>query len=275
MTADDYAAAVIPKVAGTWNLHSQFEHSGDLDFFVIFSSMAGILGNASESNYAAGSSYQDALARWRVAHGLPCVSIDLSPVKSVRIVAEPAGQRARMAKLGNMSLDEDTLHSLVELAILHPSAGQIITGINGAPGEHWDRNGSSQLGRDARFTALRFRSQQQQPSSKTGGETAGDDTLASRLAEASTRGEVERLVSEAMAQWLANIFTVPVDDIDMTKPPGAYGVDSLVAVELRNMLTHQMGTEVSSYGIMQSVSLAALASEVAAKSELVDASLLS
>ena len=275
MTIDNYKATILPKVAGTWNLHSRFQQSGDLDFFVILSSITGILGNASETNYAAAGSYQDALAHWRVAHGLPCVSIDLSTVKSVGIVAETAGMRARMAKLGNASLEEDTVLRLVELAILNPSATQIVAGINGAPGMHWDRESASQLGRDARFTALRFRQQQQPSGSKKGDETTGGQTLASRLAEANTRSEVERLVSQAMAQWLANIFTVPVDDIDMTKSPGASGIDSLVAVELRNMLTRQIGAEVSSYSIMQSASLAALASDMAAKSGLIDASVLS
>ena len=90
-----------------------------------------------------------------------------------------------------MSLEEDTVLSLVELAILNPSATQIVTGINGAPGVHWDRESSSQLGRDARFTSLRFRQQQRQSGSKTG-ETADGQTLASRLAEASTRSEDER-----------------------------------------------------------------------------------
>ena len=275
MTIEDYTAAVLPKVAGTWNLHSQFQQADDLDFFVILSSITGILGNASETNYAAGGSYQDALARWRVAHGLPCVSIDMSAVKSVGIVAEKAGMWERMAKLGNMSLEEDAVHSLVEFAILNPSATQIIAGINGAPGVHWDCNSSSQLGRDARFTALRFRQEQRRAGRKTLGETGDGPTLASSLGEASTRSEAERLVSQAVAHWLANISTVPVDDIDMAKPPGAYGIDSLVAVELRTMLTRQVGADVSSFSIMQSASLVALATEAVAKSSLVDASLLS
>jgi len=45
----------------------------------------------------------------------------------------------------------------------------------------------------------------------------------------------------------------------MAKAPGFYGVDSLVAVELKNMLTHKVGSEVSSFKIMQSGSLDDLA----------------
>lgn len=265
----------MPKVNGTWNLHCQFYHADDLDFFVLLSSIVGTLGNASQSNYAAGGTYQDALARWRVARGLPCVSIDLAAVKSIGYVAETAGVSNRMAKLGHMSLDEDVALSLIESAILTPFCAQILAGINVGPGAHWNQDTSSQLGRDARFWALRYRQPQQHNDSTRGGASGdgGGDPLPTRLATASSRNEAERLVSGAIAQKLADVFAVPIDDIDMSKPPGAHGVDSLVATELRNMVRNQVGAEVSSFDIMQSGSLAALAGLAAAKSSFVEASL--
>jgi hypothetical protein len=44
MTLDDWTYTIQSKVAGTWNLHNQFNLPGDLDFFVLFSSINGILG---------------------------------------------------------------------------------------------------------------------------------------------------------------------------------------------------------------------------------------
>ncbi|KAK3167997.1 Type I Iterative PKS [Lepraria neglecta] len=273
MTIDDYNTAILPKVNGTWNLHSQFPHVDDLDFFVILSSNVGTLGNASQSNYAAGSTYQDALARWRVGRGLPCVSIDLPAVKSVGYVAETAGVWNRMARLGYMSLDEDVVLKLIESAILTPYDGQTVAGINVGPGGHWNQDSSSQLGRDARFWALRYRQPQQQK--EAGGSKGGGDSFPSQLAGVLSRNEAERLVGQAIAQKLADVFTIPTDDVDMTKPPGAHGVDSLVAVELRNMLRHQVAAEISSFEIMQSASLAALAGLAASKSEYVKSSAVS
>lgn len=273
MSIQDYNSAILPKVTGTWNLHSQFPHANELDFFILLSSNVGILGNASQANHTAGGTYQDALARWRVAHGLPCVSIDLATIKSVGIqgdVAETAGVRARMAKLGHIWLDEDVVGDLLESAILNPNP-QIIAGINGGPGVHWDGDSSSQLGRDARFIALRYRQQKQQQNGSKN--RSDDDSLANQLAEASSRSEAERLVGDAIAGKLADIFTIPVEDIDMMKAPTEYGVDSLVAVELRNMLTHKVGSEVASFGIMQSASLGELAREAAAKSRHVNSEL--
>ncbi|KAL7625005.1 hypothetical protein AAE478_004219 [Parahypoxylon ruwenzoriense] len=264
MTFDDYQAGILPKVHGVWYLNTQFQNAGDLDFFILLSSNVGILGNPSQSNYSAGGTYEDALSHTRVARGLPCVSIDFAPIKAVGHVAETAGVWERMSKLGYMCLDEDLMLDILESAILSPYDAQIVTGINVGPGSHWDRNGSSQLGRDARYLALRYLQRQDKDGSKGAG--AGNNSLASQLAEVTSGSEAERIVSQAIAEKLADIFTLSVDDIDLAKPPSHYGVDSLVAVELRNMLASQMAAQVSSFGIMQSASLAALARDAIAKS---------
>ncbi|THC88924.1 hypothetical protein EYZ11_011625 [Aspergillus tanneri] len=64
MTYSDFSAAVRPKVVGSLNLHNAFltQH---LDFFILLSSAAGIVGNSGQANYAAGCTFQDALARYR------------------------------------------------------------------------------------------------------------------------------------------------------------------------------------------------------------------
>ncbi|KAI1774978.1 putative FSP1 [Hypoxylon cercidicola] len=272
MTIADYKAAVRPKVDGTWNLHKEFEHA-DLDFFVMLSSISGLMGLASQSNYSAGGAYEDALARWRVTQGLPAVSIDLGAVKAVGYVAETSSVAARVERIGHRLLDEELVLGALESAILSPYDAQIILGINSGPGHHWDPDGESQVGRDARFQALKYHQNQQGGAGQNGGE-AGSGSLGSQLAEVTSREEAVRLIGQAIAQKLSEIFMLPIDDIDLAMPPAQYGVDSLVAVELRNMLAIQAAAEISIFGIMQCASLAALASDVVMKSGHMEASLL-
>lgn len=59
---------------------------------------------------------------------------------------------------------------------------------------------------------------------------------------------------------------VPVAEIDLSKPPAHFGVDSLIAVELRNMLVLQAAADISIFDILQTASLAALARLVSEKS---------
>lgn len=261
MTIENFRAAVVPKVHGSWNLHTKFQK---VDFFIMLSSINGIVGYASQSNYSAGGSYQDALAHWRVTIGLPAVSLDLCAVKTVGYVAETAGVAVRMQRAGHMLLREDQLLGLLESAILHPFTPQIVAGLNTGPGSHWNRDGESQLGRDARFSALQYRQPREQRARD--GDMAHKNSLAASLAEATSRTDAEAIVFEAIAQKLSSIFVIAVGEIEPSKHPSHYGVDSLVAVELRNMISLQAAADVSIFSILQSQSLGALASEIVDKS---------
>jgi acyl transferase domain-containing protein len=70
-----FATVLAPKVQGSWLLH-QLSQSLDLDFFVLYSSVAALLGPMGQGNYAAANSFQDGLAHYRRQQGLPAVSIN-------------------------------------------------------------------------------------------------------------------------------------------------------------------------------------------------------
>ncbi|MGH3877752.1 MAG: SDR family NAD(P)-dependent oxidoreductase [Actinophytocola sp.] len=71
---DRLAKVLRPKVNAVWHLH-EITRALDLTAFVIYSSAAGVLGNAGQSNYATGNSFLDALARSRRSAGLPAASM--------------------------------------------------------------------------------------------------------------------------------------------------------------------------------------------------------
>ncbi|KAI2613433.1 putative FSP1 [Hypoxylon sp. NC1633] len=265
MTLADYQTAIHPKVHGTWNLHTQFAQKDSLDFFVMLSSAVAVAGNASQANYAAGGSYQDALARWRVSQGLLGVSIDLGAVKGIG-VAENSGVLGHLQRVGYAPIIEEQVLSILGTTIVHPYDPQVVVGLDSRPGSHWDAKGESQLGRDLRFAALKPRE-----IDGAGGTnpTGGSNSLGSKLTAAKSPEQAVDHVGAAIAEKISDIFMIPLDDVDLANKPAQYGIDSLVAVELRNMLVQQAAAEVSIFDIMQSVSLAALAAAVAAKSAYV------
>ncbi|MFD0493760.1 type I polyketide synthase [Streptomyces rhizosphaericus] len=88
MVLDDAAVANIredqlrrvwaPKATGAWRLHQATE-GHRLDWFVVYSSMASLLGNAGQGAYAAANAWLDGFAAWRSAHGLPTLAVNWGP----------------------------------------------------------------------------------------------------------------------------------------------------------------------------------------------------
>jgi acyl transferase domain-containing protein/acyl carrier protein len=77
-TWERFEKVLVPKVAGSWNLH-QLTQDIPLDFFVMFSSAASLLGSAGQGNYVAANAFLDSLAYSRRKQGLAAASINWGP----------------------------------------------------------------------------------------------------------------------------------------------------------------------------------------------------
>ncbi len=267
MSYDSWQAAIHPKVQGTINLHEQLLDR-PLDFFIMLSSLIGISGHASQANYAAGSSFQDAFARYRTAQDLPATSIDVGWVKSVGHVAETKGVAERMARMAYMQLEQDKLLRILESAIRNPKrtleTSQIVTGIG--PVET-ARQFDQPWRQEPRFAALNGIAEGVVTKDSAGKGPKGESKiLKDSLANAFTWEEAVAAVVAAVVGKLSDMFSLPEAEIDASLPMSEYGVDSLVAVELRNWLFAKAGAEMSMFDMLQSKSLTALAEKVTRKS---------
>lgn len=78
LSEKDFDLVLEPKIKGSLNLH-KLSQSLPLDFFVLFSSIASLIGNAGQSNYSAANAFMDGLAKMRSLNGLPALSVNLGP----------------------------------------------------------------------------------------------------------------------------------------------------------------------------------------------------
>ncbi len=98
---DRFHAVAAAKVAGGWHLHLA-TLDRDLDFFVLYSSAAALLGSPGQGNYAAANAFLDGLAQHRRGAGRPALSIDWGPWSEAGLAARPdrAGALAGRGILG-------------------------------------------------------------------------------------------------------------------------------------------------------------------------------
>lgn len=274
MTFEEWNSSVKSKVQGSWNLHALLPAS--MDFFIMLSSISGIVGGIGQANYAAGNTYEDALAAYRVNRGEKAVSLDLGWVETVGILAENESlQKGLVSASCLMPISEKDLLALLEhycdptLPFPTPSSCQTIVGL--ATPSAIRAQGANIPPFMQRPTYSAMHQMDLIQSSSTGPEEVVT-SYAALFAGANSLFEAGAIVAQGLTRKLSKALSMPAEDVDTSKPLHAYGVDSLLAVELRNWFGKEMNADIPIFQIMGDASIAAVGITVAGKSRFHHAS---
>ncbi|KAI6351269.1 hypothetical protein MCOR25_010037 [Pyricularia grisea] len=275
MSHDWWRTGLRPKVQGTWNLHEYFDKTRPLDFFIICSSISGLYGYPSQAQYSAGNTYQDTLAHYRRSQGLKAVSVNLGIMRDVGVLAEQGATGNFLLWEEALGIREPAFHALFKglinrLKSQDPASwppAQITTGLGTA--DIMSRHGLDQPGyfKIPRFGPLAVLSSASGGPSSTGGSDAV--SLSSRLPEASSKDEAIAIITGALVEKVAAILQMPASEVDSSRPMYRYGVDSLVALEIRNWITTEMKATVALLEVLAAVPMEVFSARIAEKSKLV------
>ena len=275
MSYENWSQATTPKIQGSWNLHEFMPH--DLDFFVMLSSLAGILGNRGQSNYCAGNTYQDQLAYYRRSLGLPGQVVDLGAIGGLGWFEENKEDLKFAETMQNLIVGAEEFYTLMKSAMTGFSHGenkvptQIVTGVgsgglnkaNRAAGAQIDYYWLNESPRMSYLRQLDLHSTLQAEEGDELGELKGSLTAVTTLAQATD------LIQNAVASKLAKSMMVAIDEIDINRPVSSYGVDSLVAAEMRNWCFKDLKADISVFELLSGNPITVLAEQIANKSTLV------
>jgi hypothetical protein len=268
---NDWQTAITPKVQGSWNLHELLPTN--MDFFVMLSSVAGIFGNRGQANYAAGNTFQDALAAYRTTRGMNTYSLDLGSVSSVGWVAEnKESMRTQTATLFEL-LQEDEVHGAIEFLIdpryqkmnHHQSTpkSQLVLGLPTA--ELCQKNG---IPPPTYLNYSLFTHQRNTVTAKAA-ESADQKAIstASLLSSVSSVDDAVSVVSDGIVERLSSLLSIPVSDLDVQRF-GFGAIDSLVAMEFRSWIVKELKADVSLLDIMGAQNIRSLSKKIAKTTRL-------
>jgi short-subunit dehydrogenase len=234
LTPERLAGVMRPKVDAAWNLY-ELTRGLDLKAFVLFSSLAGLLGSAGQSNYAAANAYLDALAQQRAAEGLPATSLAWGLWAQDTGMAGRLHQAdmARMTRIGVAPLAVDQAIAMFDAALNNEQATFVPARLNlAALRTQSDVSAVPPLLRGLVRITVR-----QVSDADTGGAAGLRERLAGR-GEAEQLKELLDLVRGQAATVLGHSSSQTVEAdrgfLDM-------GFDSLTAVELRNRINTAAG----------------------------------
>jgi uncharacterized membrane protein len=262
MSFADWKVAVDPKVSGSWNLHELLP--GTLNFFILASSITGIMGQATQVNYAAGNSFQDALARYRLSIGQKAVSLDLGMLLTGGMLNE--GLRERLdAENAFTTMSESELLALFD-HFCDPRLGlddlpaQVVSGII-SPSRHDPQGKNFPTAFNQPFWCQTLNDANDHGNS--GHEASEATNLVQALTQASTLAEKSGIVANALADKISALVLTPRAKVNIQEPLHVAGADSLSAVYLRNWIMKEFAVDVPVFDILGDMSVADLGTVVA------------
>jgi NADPH:quinone reductase-like Zn-dependent oxidoreductase/acyl carrier protein len=228
MDLDQLDKPLRPKVQGAWNLHTAtIDHP--LDFFVLFSSVACVLGSPGQANYAAANAFLDSLAAHRKSHGLPALSINWGPWADSGMAAE-AGRDEQLSARGMSLLPADKALEALEMLINGDQSNVAVMSVN------WSNLLRASGGRAVPPLLSKIAAN---IDVGAGADSAEDQAFRAELATVDIEKRKEILNGYFCTQ-LAAIMGLEAEDIDVTQPLNTLGLDSLMVVELKNKIENKL-----------------------------------
>lgn len=264
---DAWSACLRPKVDGSWNLHQQLPR--DLDFFILFSSIAGVVGSQGQTNYAAGNTFQDELAKYRLSRGEKAISLNLSMIADHGYALEHEEAARRFAKSRFvLEMTQPEVLALLEYYCdkrLQPDSthSQVANGLE-LP-EDISNRGMDVMGwmHEPIFTILHQMGSSTSDSSQNAKNKG--PSLIKQFEEAESLAEAADVAARGIAAKLCKALSVSPDSFDVSQPLHVYGVDSLIAVEMRNWFMQALKVDVAVFEILGGATAETLGRAVAEK----------
>ncbi|MCV7409093.1 polyketide synthase [Mycobacterium florentinum] len=208
-----------PKVTGSWRLH-QATAELDVDWWLTFSSASSLLGTPGQGTYAAANSWVDGLVAYRRSRGLPAVGINWGPWAEV-------GRAQFFADLGvSLITIDEGLAAMQQLL----SVDRARTGVIHLDARQWFQSFPT-AGGSSLFAKLH---------DSTKLERRGGGAIRAELDATAPAERPDRLAATIADQIRAVLRST--EPIDHDRPMESLGLDSLMALELRNRLEASLGT---------------------------------
>ncbi|MEL6555919.1 MAG: SDR family NAD(P)-dependent oxidoreductase, partial [Cyanobacteria bacterium J06621_11] len=261
-----------PKVWGAWHLH-QLTAGYDLDFFVLYSSAASLLGSPGQASHVAANSFLDALAHYRRSQHLPAVSINWGPWSEVGSAAgEQLHQRMQQRGIGTIS-PQQGVEALSSLLTSPQGGAQLgVVPINWATfqqqGIHRDLFYANLLSSNAfgdaalgsqRSDAVTANRQSQPPPNHPQRMSAIASDWTQQLSELPQRRRLSFLTKALQSEVAQVLSFSEIKRVDLSVSFFDMGMDSLMSVELKNRLDTHLGYPIASTVIFEYPNIQSLA----------------
>lgn len=259
LNRDRFHRVAAPKIQGAWNLHEQ-TLSQPLDFFILFSSAASLLGTPGQGNYVAANAFLDSLAHYRRAQGLPALSVNWGAWAQVGMAAAQVNRGERLADQGIGGIPPQQGVAALAHVFHHqqPQIGVMIFDL-----ARWAQIHPRALAQPL-LAQLVQEVSDLLTQKKDAGQSNGRAVIREQLLTAKPK-EQRHLLEGFLREQVARVLRISPTRIEANTTMQSLGVDSLMALEIRGHLEAAFGVTLSGTMVWNYPTPGAMAEHIARK----------
>ena len=235
LDAESFRRVLAPKVLGAWNLHT-LTADLPLDFFVVFSSVASVLGSPGQANYAVANAFLDGLAHHRRAQGLPCLSVNWGPWAEVGMAARASGGRGPASRVMHPLAPAQALAAFNRLFEKNAPAQTVAMSVD------WTQLARSFGGQQPPGLISDILREKARPDAAKAGRESGPRLSLQELLAVPPAGRHAALLAHVQKN-LAQVMVLDALELDPEESLSNLGLDSLMALELQHSLEESFGVK--------------------------------
>ncbi len=247
-----YQSVLEPKIKGTWQLH-QLSLNDQLDFFMMYSSVASLLGSAGQSNHAAANAFLDAFAAYRRSLGLPGQSINWCGWSDIGSAAEL--QLSDKIRKGLSDISPEQGAQVLDVALSRKDTQLAVTPMD------W-----SEFLTDAPMQEFYQALIADSHETKTSASITPKQFSKDELLQAGD-GELNRRLSQLLTTELAAVLGMETKQLKTLSQPHSgffdLGLDSLTSVEFKNRINRSLDLNLSASVIFDYPTIQSLSEHIA------------
>ncbi|NVO12245.1 MAG: type I polyketide synthase [Bacteroidales bacterium] len=250
ITHDRLMKVMRPKVNGAWNLHNASKDL-KLDHFVLFSSIAAVMGSAGQGNYVAANTFFDVFAYYRRAKGLTCTTINWGPIGETGMVARDKKVTQMLEAQGLINLSLHQTMTAMEMILLQNAVQRIAINFD------WSKLKESVVG----FSPSSLIAKLIVKMSSSDNMQSSNKQIKDILAELNDEEKL-KVVREQLRNAVAKIMGMEAEKLDVEVSIAQMGLDSLMATQIRNVIKSVLGVDYSIMNIMKGLSVVEISNEL-------------
>jgi acyl carrier protein len=242
LNREKYDKVLSPKILGAINLHIETKNLS-LDYFVMTSSIASLMGNVGQANYVAANAFLDAFVHYRIAHGFPATTLNIGALSDAGVIARSDELSKYMALLAINKTSVSATIEILDFMLANNLAHEAYFDFNWLKWEKIDKQSAH---------SSRFKNIITSAYNKTETETESNKLFAFlKYPKAERFQHIAIQVKQCVAAVLQDEF----HKIDSRENLNNLGVDSLMVSELRQRLISEFDIEISLMELLKGVSV--------------------